>query len=510
MKEYFSDCVIVGTGIGGSTLGFELAKAGRKVLFLEAGRNRDRQSLYHPQLPELLGQGDTHFAKAGRSKYRFYNVTKKAMSPLCSVPMLGIGAGGSSALFGMAMERMHRSDFENYASDDKSRLACSWPFSYDAFEHYYQQAESLYRVAGDRDPLRFLANETLRPAPGLSEGNKRLKDFLVSKQISPYRLPMSCKFSEGCGECQGSLCSKDCKVDAYRAALLPALKYDQVSLFDHCRINKIIFKNGRATALEGTMNGQPVRIKGNHFFLGAGALHTPAILQSSELNLPQIGKGLMRHMIELFVLNIKLKPEALAKELAFTDLGCCVQSFGRLPPPEFIVQDLINNARLNKKFITAYLLKKFSYLIERFIAMTLHNRIILASIIEENPANNNFVNASRDSNALSVHYQMSQADRCKMTAIRRKLVKLLEPFKVKVIKDEEGKPLFGHACGTCRMGMSKEDSVVDENYRVHTTTNVYVTDASIFPRSGSQNPSLTIAANAIRCAELFVKNCDPR
>ena len=32
------DCVIVGTGVGGASLGHALARAGQKVLFLEKGR----------------------------------------------------------------------------------------------------------------------------------------------------------------------------------------------------------------------------------------------------------------------------------------------------------------------------------------------------------------------------------------------------------------------------------------------------------------------------------------
>jgi choline dehydrogenase len=39
-----------------------------------------------------------------------------------------------------------------------------------------------------------------------------------------------------------------------------------------------------------------------------------------------------------------------------------------------------------------------------------------------------------------------------------------------------------HACGTCRMGRSKETSVVDSRFRVHGVKNLRVVDASIFPK----------------------------
>jgi choline dehydrogenase-like flavoprotein len=39
--------------------------------------------------------------------------------------------------------------------------------------------------------------------------------------------------------------------------------------------------------------------------------------------------------------------------------------------------------------------------------------------------------------------------------------------------------------------------------RVHGVDNLYVVDASFFPSCGGVNPSLTIAANALRVAEII-------
>ena len=60
---------------------------------------------------------------------------------------------------------------------------------------------------------------------------------------------------------------------------------------------------------------------------------------------------------------------------------------------------------------------------------------------------------------------------------------------------------FYHACGTCRFGDDPETSVLDANNRAHDIENLYVVDASFFPSSAGINPSLTIAANALRVAE---------
>ena len=44
------------------------------------------------------------------------------------------------------------------------------------------------------------------------------------KGYNPYVLPRSSKFREGCIECQGFLCPKDCKIDSFNACVLPAIK----------------------------------------------------------------------------------------------------------------------------------------------------------------------------------------------------------------------------------------------------------------------------------------------
>ena len=50
------------------------------------------------------------------------------------------------------------------------------------------------------------------------------------------------------------------------------------------------------------------------------------------------------------------------------------------------------------------------------------------------------------------------------------------------------------------MGRTAADSVVDRECRVHGMRNLWVADASFMPTSMGVNPSLTIAANALRVA----------
>jgi choline dehydrogenase-like flavoprotein len=58
-----------------------------------------------------------------------------------------------------------------------------------------------------------------------------------------------------------------------------------------------------------------------------------------------------------------------------------------------------------------------------------------------------------------------------------------------------------HHCGTARMGADPATSVVDPSGKVHDLDNLYIADSAVFPASGANNPSLTIAALSLRLAE---------
>jgi choline dehydrogenase-like flavoprotein len=58
-----------------------------------------------------------------------------------------------------------------------------------------------------------------------------------------------------------------------------------------------------------------------------------------------------------------------------------------------------------------------------------------------------------------------------------------------------------HQCGTNRMGSDPAASVVDTDLKAHDLDNLYICDASVLPTSAAVNPSLTVAALALRAAD---------
>ncbi len=63
---------------------------------------------------------------------------------------------------------------------------------------------------------------------------------------------------------------------------------------------------------------------------------------------------------------------------------------------------------------------------------------------------------------------------------------------------------FSHAIGSVGMAATPEEGPLDPQCRVWGVDNLWVTDGAAFSTSGGVNPSLTIAANALRVAPSIV------
>jgi choline dehydrogenase-like flavoprotein len=84
-----------------------------------------------------------------------------------------------------------------------------------------------------------------------------------------------------------------------------------------------------------------------------------------------------------------------------------------------------------------------------------------------------------------------------------------EPSRFEELIDDKVVPLSyggaGHIMGTCRMGSKKDNSVVNSDQQSWDHDNLYLLGSSTFPTGGTANPTLTIAALALRAAEHIAK-----
>ena len=89
----------------------------------------------------------------------------------------------------MALERFfpnHFSPRQCHRAAESSTLPETWPITYEELAPYYETAERLYRVRGNRDPLRGEHSfGYVGASPGYSPAAQELAAFLQSKNTAP-------------------------------------------------------------------------------------------------------------------------------------------------------------------------------------------------------------------------------------------------------------------------------------------------------------------------------------
>ncbi len=534
-----SDAIVVGTGPGGATVGHQLAAAGWGVLFCERGGNTTGR-------PELLGQyPEVAEGRMGAVPHGARDAALLTRAGRCAdtvidaehprrhafVPFIGSGPGGSSALYGMALERLLPRDFEPGeppADAAGSSAVARWPVSYAEMAPYYAQAERLYRVRGEADPLAGLAGvipaehrpQLLAPLP-LSGAMQELATFLAQRNLHPYHLPLACDALPDCRTCQGVRCHRACKNDAARIGLLPAIDAFGAQLLTGCRVLQVLCEGRAVSGVRVQWRGQLHTLRAPLVVLAAGALQTPLILLRSESpdgrglgnGSDQVGRHLMRHFVDLMQFKPARRDEIgfdnRRKEIAFSDfyadsgerLGT-VQSFGRLPPPAMLFGSLVDDVRASPLSPLASLLPLARPFIRSVLEGIEGGHLTLASIVEDLPYPDHRVTPDGvDVTSARMHYTMKPEALRRVQLMRTRLKDALRGRPFKLLPQAANNQRVAHACGTCRFGDDPRSSVLDRDNRVHEADGLFVTDASFMPGSGGTNPTLTIVANALRVAD---------
>lgn len=524
-KSVGFDVIVVGTGMGGGTVGYALARKGLKVLFVEKGKAHTPQSPSgaYPEKTQPKGLTEEQKAVRLRESGRFLETITDVSTghPHGFTPILGQGVGGSSALYGMVFERYFPADFaprQHFPDAGDSTVPEKWPIAYEQLAPYYVEAEKLYRVRGTVDPLRPAGEPRglVGEPPPLSPTGKAMDQLLTSRGLHTYRLPTAAEYVDQCPGCQGFLCNRDCKNDSYRVCIAPALASHGAELLSECEVLKLEATKTEVTGVVCRQGGEEATLRAPVVILGAGAFSTPSLLlRSTSSEWPtglangsdMVGRNFMRHQVDLCVVfGEKPREDVNPKEIAFNDfylhpeakLGT-VQSFGLLPPNPVLASMLATEMRQNPNFMTEALVP-FTPFITSIGGKILENSTILAPIMEDLPYKENTVRPGKDG-GYELSYQMKPSEKRRIKVFRKLMGKTLRGEFVFPIRQAADNRVLGHACGTCRFGLDPKDSVLDGTNKAHELKNLYVVDSSFLPSSAGTNPSLTLAANALRVAD---------
>lgn len=521
------DVIVVGTGMGGGTLGYSLARSGRRVLFVEKGRSTlpGAPGTIRSVLPEvaepIAARSTEHYydvlARAGRSTDEIEDISGRFSRRF--VPFIGSGTGGSSAIYGMVCERFFVRDFtprQDFRNPGESTVPEAWPITYDQMHPWYTEAEKLLCVHGQPDPLRSEAvHVNLPPAPAFSADNQPLVDYLTGRGLHPYHLPMACEYLDGCASCHSYLCERSCKGDAGRNCVLPAVTEHGAQLLPECRAVRLEADRTAVRRVICEDRSGALALTAKVVVLAAGALVTPILLLNSRSgDWPNglangsdlVGRNLMRHLIDL----IEIWPDSDGnattpnKEIGLNDFYFwdgqkygTVQSFGSMPPMEM----LTNQPGLRPKA-----LRLASPLARRVYERFFNGGLVLAPLMEDLPYLDNRVLPGDPvgpdgRQRLQIRYRLHASEIERRAVFLRQLKEVFKPFRKVTLRGAEDNAAIAHVCGTCRFGVDPRSSVLDQHNRAHEVDNLYVVDSSFFPSSTGLNPSLTVAANALRVAD---------
>jgi choline dehydrogenase len=522
------DYIVIGAGSAGCVLADRLSASGRRVLVLEAGGSDARFWIKTP-----IGYGRT-FADASVN-WKYQTLPNPGLNGRTMYWPRGRVVGGSSSINALVYCRGMPADFDDWR--DLGNHGWGW----DDVRPYFEKTERRVDPEG-------------RVTTGGALDVKDVTPFLHSSHstwmaaAAELRFPVTDDFNgpqpEGLG-CYQVTIRNGRRQSAADAFLRPALRRDTVKLETHAWVSRIRISEGRAAGVEWWRNGlQHYSAAAAEVIVCGGAVNSPQLLQLSGIGpgatlsangVPLIvdnaavGGHLQDHLAAVYsfkatrpTLNNELH-SALGKLRAGVryllwrtgPLALSVNQFGgflRAAPgasrPD--VQLYFNpvtygsgDAKRTRIEVDAF---PGFYLCFQPTRPTSVGRIDIADgdfrrapLIAPNYL-------STDKDVLDVVHGGRLLQAIARTEAMRGLI--LEPIAPDLARMADHELLTDfraraatvyHPVGTCRMGHTSGDSVVDRALRVHGVERLRVVDASVFPTVTSANtnaPTLMVAQKA--------------
>jgi choline dehydrogenase-like flavoprotein len=504
------DYVIVGIGAAGGVLLQRLARAGFKVLGMEAGPFWDTER-------------DWVSDEAG--SHQLYWEDKRVIggkNPLAlGANNCGKGVGGGSVHWAAFTPRFHPSDFEVYTRDG---MGADWPISYWDLKPYYELLELEMPVAGPAyypwgDPHGY----AFGPHPMGGVGNSLIKGCTalgIDVSIGGPVAILSGSRGNRPHCIYRGFCIQGCKVGAKASTLIthvPDALDNGAEIRDRCMVSRIHHdtKSNRVTGVSYfDAEGQEHFQKAKAVIVSGYAIETPRLLLNSACEgyekglanssgtvgrylMAQIGNVILGRFDEPVRMYKAPPAHALTEEFYETDpkrdfvRGFAIQTVGPLPIA-FAKQMMA--ARGNWGWGMRRIMMDYNH----WSSFGLLGEIL--------PWADNRVTLSDDRDQFGlrvahVNFDLHENDIKLRDFGKNKTEDVMRAAGAQEVVQEAR---FAHLVGAARMGSDPSTSVVDEFGRTHDIANLFVCDGSILPTQGSANPGLTIQALAARTADYLI------
>lgn len=487
------DIVIIGSGMGGSTVAAGLAASGAQILILEAGDhiadlpvNRDQRAIFQ--------RG--HF----RPKETWYEADGKGFNPGNYY-----NVGGNSKFYGAVLSRYRKEDFG--LLKHREGVSPAWPFPYEVLEPWYSRAERMYNVRGTlgedpTEPHHSLGYE-YPPVPDeapIADVRARLK----SKGLHPFSLPLGIDIDTWLAKARtpwdAHPNSKDGKMDAETAALAIAMKHPNVVLQTNSRVVRLeTGEGGKIEKVVYLRNGQTLSVTPKIVILSAGAVQSSVLLLRSANDRyrnglanssDQVGRNFMNHNASA-VIGVSptfRNTSVYQKTFAFNDFYLS-DGEGGFP---------LGNVQLLGRVSAKILKGSLPSVPEWLLNLATGHAIDFYAMSEDipNPDSRVMVDGDR------VILQWQRTNWEAHLALVAKLKQILKSVGFPIVLARAfDKRTPSHQCGTIRIGNDPASAPLDPYCRSYDHNNLFVVDASFLPTSAAVNPALTVASQALRVAD---------
>lgn len=507
------DYLIIGAGAGGGVLSQRLARAGFRVLTLEAGPFWDTERDW---VSDENGSHDLY--------WNDLRITGGKDPLTLGSNNSGKGVGGSSVHWAAFTPRLHPSDFRTYSEDG---VGVDWPMSYEELKPYYELLELELPVSGPAwfpwgDPHGY----AFGPHPVGGIGNVLIRGCSA----------LGIRVSAGgpVGILEGSrddrphciyrgYCIQGCKVGAKASTLIthiPDAIANGAEIRANCMVSRIhLDRDRRATGVTYYDHEGREHFRSARAIVVAGySIETPRLLLNSACPgfekglanssgtvgrylMAQAGNVAMGYFDELIRMYKAPPAHALTEEFYETDRsrgfarGFAIQTVGPLP------------IAFAKQMMTARGVWGWGL---RRTMMDYNHWAALGLLGEILPHPDNRVELSDHKDHLGIPV-------AKVTFSRHDNDKRLIDFGVKKVmevmsaagaKEVVQEARYAHLVGAARMGSDPKSSVADKYGRTHDIANLFICDGSIMPTQGSANPGLTVQSLAARTADYLIEQGD--
>jgi choline dehydrogenase-like flavoprotein len=510
------DVIIIGTGAGGGTLAHRLAPSGVRILLLERGDYLRRE-------PENWDSKEVFT----RARYKTHEVWyDKEGQPFH--PGQHYYVGGQTKFYGAILFRLREQDFGEVRHF--GGVSPAWPISYDDLAPYYDEAERLYLVHGERgeDPTEPAAGPFLYPAVSHEPRIQKLHDDLLRAGHKPFHLPVGVSLNEDdpeasacvrCTRLDGFPCLVDAKADSHVLCVRPAITHRNVTLKRNSRVVRLE-TDGSGRTVTGVVvdrGGERETYRAGVVVVSAGAVNSARLLLESANDKHPNGLGNSSDVVgRHYMCHLNTAMIAISKEPNTTrfqkTLGLNDFYWGA-DDSEFPLGHIQMLGKSDGNMLRAG--APWYGRIGLALEYVARHAVDFWLTTEDLPNPENRVTVDRSG---AIHVAYGNKNLVPHQRLIAKLKALLPHLGMhehlipnQVIRDERI-PLAGvaHQCGTVRFGVDPATSALDVNCKAHDMDNLYVVDTSFFPSSSAVNPALTAMANALRVGDHLMERLGAR